>query len=361
MEMNQLASSNARAIGIQNRETFDEAFDRLLKNYISVADATARTPYFSITDYILLYVKMILWEISVFALCALIPANLLYWTYCKFSGRNFTQLGSKIIKFSAAPFLSLYHGEIPALKFLTVRLVTRLITYYRLCGVLDQIALRLKEDQISGFEQRCSGYDQIAWHEHRLNLLANMRGILSDRFGYSLLASLAGATGIFGVGKTLYDMLSKENQQKLLFALLQIISNISPTGILTRHFQALDSFLHKDIGIFSFLLVSIVFYSVWIGTTNFVNMRNLLKKMNTYTVERECLKIMGAKRSTEIPFDLIGWVLLPIIVTLIIIYTNHDKPNQTASLYLCSYSLLFVYALYRRIKISRATAQGYSA
>lgn len=210
MKRAELTPEGDRFQPVESYKSFDSNLNLLLGNYIGVVEMTALVPWLSIWGYFEFYAKFIRWYFATIFVWPILLVNFGIRIYYRQAQPPSKKFGWEVVDWACSPFISMHAGDLSGAKFLVLRGAVRLMIYYRFRGVLNSIILKLQEAEIAGFTNARLLASDVVWYEQRIAIVRNLREAIGERLGYSLLTSLASVAGVFGVTKTVYEILPEE-------------------------------------------------------------------------------------------------------------------------------------------------------
>lgn len=320
-------------------EKIDWALRSLIQNYVVVVESTAQVSFFSLLPALALYWKGIVWEVS-FVFLAPIVLVVRLLGFVLFRRTKAREWGYTIIQKATEPFVALHHGEMSAVKLLTLRGVVRLLLYRRLSSNLSLLILRLQEAKARHFMERSTSPFDLKWFEERIALLKDVKATSGEKLGFAFWSSLVSAATVFGVVKAVVEYVPDSTKTLILENIrnLPVISSVA------------DSIHSANIhGPVATLIFGVLTYTLWIVITNFIVMRSLLASQSTYKVESDAFKAMDMKAPVEFPFDLAGFIVVSIIMICTVAYVAPtSEPIRDGLFVTLLYLLIPSYALVRR-------------
>ncbi len=126
-----------------NRSTND-----LLLRYIAAIGEVANDPAISVKSFFVLYGKLFWWELNLFVLPIIVIINIFIFFWNRFAKQRKSYVLGVSIRYTVAAIKSFHDGEIPLLKFLTLRFVTDMFVVYHIRRRAERISLGLQNQEL---------------------------------------------------------------------------------------------------------------------------------------------------------------------------------------------------------------------
>lgn len=307
---------------IHDDQLVDSSLKKLVLAYMEVVRSLDQEPVFSN------YVAFILVLVTL-CFCFPLPFFLLIYYAISLHRKN-ERLGQK----TTPAFKALSTGEIPFLKLLVLRYLTRLFVSNHIRSRLKILLASLQGEEIRELFSPDESPARAAWLKTTAENLTKFDTILSRsvklKFAlliFSLIASLKGGVSLFmDLPKIRWDTIR---------SLPQLLQK-EPDSV----------FLVQVLGVFAFVVVG------WSVLSSFVRKRQFFRSYDVYGLEQRAFSALKLKYPREFPLDLLGIIFGLAIVFLPFLISREFRYSAIGPFVLLV--MLLVYVLIRRIRLGNS-------
>jgi hypothetical protein len=308
---------------------------QVLEKYLLVLEDVNGEPAISLKSFVLLYGKLLLWELSLLLTPLVLIVNGCIYVWNKTRGQKRSYFGYLSFTLTSQGFKSLQDGDVPLMKFLTLRFVTSLFVEYHIRSRAEKLLSELRNRELKLLLAKPAATDLASVHT-QVKMITKLRSNLRSRtrieFGFLIFL----APYLPEVLKILTEHVAK-GTESLSAALISLKHSVL-------------------FGEYSIVFVSFFIYGLWIFVSSFIRQRELMNKHGVYICERQLFKTLAARPGWEFPLDLIGYCLFLLFTPAFVLIQQlsaHRFPhrfllnNMIVSLL---FTIPFLYALYRRAR-----------
>lgn len=291
-------------------------------------------PAITIRGIFIFYGKMYWWYLNFFVMPIVVILDVLIFTINLFKTQKLYYIRGVFINYTIAALRSLHRGEIPLLKFLTLRYFTRLFVSYHIRKRVRVISTFLRGKELRSLFAVEEDPEGLKKTKDSIDRLSKLDKILSKSVELKLFLSVASYWGIVTAGLKVFGVEAKgESVRSFLNSTLS--SN-----------QASAVFL-----IVFFLVSTLLLTGFFALISSFVRKRELADDRNIYEFERVFFGTEQIPRPREFPFDIVGWGVCLVLFSLPFFLepTQDGYFLNAAIVFLPPLACLF-YALYRRLR-----------
>jgi hypothetical protein len=256
------------------------AMDSLLRDYMKLSEIADSEPMFSMMNYIRLILKMFLWEIFIVFLPVTAFINLMIWIVNKIRTKKpINYVPNYFIRYTIKATKSIWIGDIPLLGFYVARYFTKVFTTLHVKRNIDKLEYLLQRHELK---------EVLANSEkHQIDSINSYKDFLNKYMNtYTKTIQLK-----FFVLISPYVLFMLDWSYKLFKPSIEI-----------NHINTWNE------GYTILVMTTLLFFMFL--TSSHIRNRELLSNQNLYLKEFEVFSMFKSAPPMEVPFDLIGWILL---------------------------------------------------
>jgi hypothetical protein len=258
-----------------------------MQQYCEAIEECRTIPALSLLPLGRLYFQIILWEMGAGLSLLLLPFDLVLSLVRRVFGRRKGLLGMAVYSYALRPLRSVWRGEVSAIAVIRSRYVTRLLLFYYTQSRINAL--------------------QSAFNRRHLDLLFNdvsnsaaLHAAEEFQKSFDLFRKITAGSyqlGALAVGGPLVALISLVLQKALIPTAIFVWGYFNSSEL-----HPLSETLRGSL--ITFLIIFGV-CAVWIVVAGWMDMREILTRLNVREIERDVSECAGIEVRREVPYDVL--------------------------------------------------------
>jgi hypothetical protein len=260
----------------------------LMTNYCDAFSACSVIPRLSVLPVLKSYLQLAIWEACLVICIFLVPIDIFLFPMRRIFGRPKLTIGRPVYAFLGEPLRSVWKGEIPAFKIISLRYLSRLLLFYRAQSKinalhrvfnrrhLDLLVVEPPDDGATGkaekFQKSFDLFQKITTDTYQIGALA--------------------------IGGPLVALLTIAVQQGFL----------PLVNYAWKYFGSTWAISPELIGTLEGFFVLFAIITTWILVSAWMDMRSVINSLHLPEIECGAYECAGIKLTHQFPFDILFFV-----------------------------------------------------